>query len=69
MCETNGTAKGIEVLAANTTSVEYIIARRAVVLAQVAAYEQLVRTLKEEAALLSKQANLTKPRNTVTLNS
>ena len=69
MCEANGTAKGIEVLVANTTSVEYIIARRAVVLAQVAAYEQLVRTLKEEAALLSKQAGLTRTREAVTLNS
>jgi hypothetical protein len=37
---------------------EWAIQRRAVVLAQAAAYENLAKTLKEEAALLAKQAGL-----------
>ena len=39
---------------------DFLVARRAVILAQAKAYEQIVQALKEEAALLAKQAGLTR---------
>lgn len=52
-------------LPANSTACgkEWLVRRRAVVLAQAAAHEQMARTLKEEAALLAKEAGLTERRS------